>query len=494
MDEATIDGFFDGRRADDAAGVPRRTWVYRQVLDAIRAGTLAPGARLPSARRLAASWQVPRGAVDDALAQLQTEGLVERRVGHGSIVAHRLNQAARTPPAEPPATVDTATQRAVARLTRLVDEARVWSQPSDAGLRLRPGMPDTASFPLNQWRRELARALADDRRAVLGYGVPAGLAALREATARHLSLTRSIRCLPEQVMILGSPRQAVELIARVLLAPGDAVCVEDPGPLAVTRRLSLPHLEVVSVAPDDEGFDVARARRLSPDAAAVVVQPLHQWPTGVRTSAERRRALLEWSDQSGAWIVELDSLGEIVHDGAAPPPLHASVGNSRVLFIGSFGALTFAALRIAYLVLPPSLVEVFAAMRGLMGEHVPVPMQSALTGFIEGGHLSSHVRAVRRLYRDRRDALVQAVQRHLPPAVRLGPVDGGIHASLHLGRQWLDTEVADRLAGRGLAAQALSRHAWQTRGLNGLLLGYGADDPQAIERAVAEIGAELGAG
>ena len=491
VSEATVEWFFDGRSADAADGTPRRTWVYRQVLDAIRAGTLAPGARLPSARRLAAAWRVPRGAVDDAFAQLQSEGLVERRVGHGSIVAHRLHQGARVAHAGPAVAVDASTRKAVARLLSLAEEARVSTPASDASLRLRPGMPDTASFPLPLWRRELARALGDDRRSVLGYGVPSGLAALREATAKHLSLTRSIRCQPEQVLILGSPRQAIELMARVLLAPGEAVCVEDPSPLAVTRRLSLPHLQVVAVPPDDDGFDVAWARRHAPQAAAVVMQPLHQWPTGVRTSAARRRELLDWSDQGGAWIVELDSLGEIVHDGAAPAALQCSDRSGRLIFVGSFGALTFPALRIAYVVLPESLIDVFAAMRGLMGEHVPVAMQSALAGFIDGGHLSTHVRAVRRLYRERRDALVQAVQRHLPDGARLGPVTGGIHASLHLDQRWPDVNLAERLSERHLAVQALSRHAWQRQGLNGLLLGYGADDVESIDSAVAEIGALL---
>jgi GntR family transcriptional regulator/MocR family aminotransferase len=487
-------GFFGRGAAAPDDAVLRRTWVYRQVLDAIRDGTLAAGTRLPSARRLADAWSVPRGAVDDAYAQLQTEGLIERRVGNGSFVAARpLPGALRAHPAPEPI-ADAPMRQARAHLQALSVQARI-ATPADAnGLCLQPGRPDTASFPLALWRRELARALAATDHAGLSYGVPAGLAALRAATARHLSLTRSIHCQPEQVLIVGSPRQAIELVARVLLAPGERVCVEDPGPLSVTRRFSLSHLDVVGVPTDDQGLDVARARELAPDAAAVVLQPLHQWPTGARTSQQRRRELLAWSDLGGAWIVELDSLGEIVHEGAAPPALFGSDRMGRVIFIGSFSALTFPGLRIAYLVLPEPLVEVFAAVRGLLGEHTSVAMQATLAAFIDAGHLSGHVRALRRIYRRRRDALVQAVALHLGGRARLGPVDGGTHACLHLDAPADDRPLAARLHLRGLGVQALSGHSWHARGLYGRLLGYGADDEAAIDAAIAEIAAALRAG
>lgn len=489
MAAAAVERFIEERRAElGVAAGPRRTEIYRQLLDAIRSGALPAGVRLPSARRLAAAWAMPRGAVDEAFAQLQAEGLVERRVGNGSFVA-------RQPPSVAPAAgeaeaqpVDASTRAVLDRLASWSAESRVFATPPRELLRLRPGMPDTASFPLAAWRRELARALSEEHRADLSYGVAAGVPALREAVARHLSLTRSMRCRPEQVLIVGSPRQGLELIARVLLAPGESVCVEDPGPLSMTRRFSLAHLDVVGVPSDDEGFDVAAARQAVPNAAAVVMMPLHHWPTGVRTSPARRQELLAWCEERSSWLVELDSLGEIVHDGAAPAPLFSDDAQGRVIFLGNFLSLTFPALRIAYLVLPEPLVDVFVALRGLMGEHNPVAMQMALAGFIDNGQLASHVRALRKLYRTRRDALVQAVQQHLPPGATLGPVSGGTHACLHLDTRWSDRALAERLNARGLAVQPLSAHLWKPGTLNGLLLGYGADDEAAIARAIAEIG------
>jgi GntR family transcriptional regulator / MocR family aminotransferase len=487
VESAVIDRFIETHRAGLDAASTRRSAVYRQLLDAIRGGSLPPGSRLPSARRLATAWVVPRGAVDEAYAQLQAEGLVERRVGNGSFVAQRVRPA----PAVAAAEADATTRAVLERLASWSAESRVFATPARGPKRLSPGMPDTASFPLVAWRRELARVLGDEHRACLSYGVPSGVPELRLAVARHLSLTRSIQCRPEQVLIVGSPRQGLELIARVLLAPGESVVVEDPGPLSMTRRFSLQHLDVVGVAPDAEGFEVAAARRLAPHAAAAMLMPLHQWPTGLRTSPKRRAELLDWSAGQDAWLVELDSLGEIVHDGAAPPALFSEDRGGRVIFLGNFLSLTFPAIRIAYLVLPEPLVDVFVALRGLMGEHNPVAMQMALAGFIEHGHLDAHVRHVRRLYRARRDALVQAAHDHLPDGARLGPVSGGVHACLHLHGRWQDRALAARLNACGLAVQPLSGHVWQGTGLNGLLLGYGADDEATINTAVREIGAAL---
>jgi GntR family transcriptional regulator / MocR family aminotransferase len=471
-------------------GTPPRTWIYRHVLDAIRSGRLAAGARLPSARRLAAAWQVARAAIDDAFAQLQAEGLIERRVGNGSFVADRVRRGALLE-ARPPATADAVTQRALARLAPLRTNAP--AAPVPHPLRLRPNVPDTASFPLAAWRREIARVFDPDDRSGLSYGMPAGVPALRAATARHLSLTRSIDCRPEQVLIVGSPLQAIGLAAQVLLEAGDCVCVDDPGVLAAARGLELAHLRVQGVPLDADGFDVAFAQRHAADAAAVVVQPLNQWPTGVRTSAARQRDLLAWTAARGAWVVELDLQGEIVHDGAAPPALMASSSGGRVLYVGSFRAVTFPSLRLAYLVLPEALVDVFAAVRGLMGDHCPVAVQAALAGFIDGGHLDAHLRLLRRLYRERRDALRAALARHLPE-LPPGPMGGGLQASLRLPASQPDVERVRRLQAQRIGARALSTLSWQPAAHNGLVLGYGNDAAEAIEPAVQELALTLGRG
>ena len=473
-----------------------RSAVYRHVLAAIRDARLAPAARLPSARRLARAWGVARGAVDDALQQLQQEGLIERRVGRGSFVARRLPPGTGEAPAAPTGPLNPATQRAlktIAPLLRLpVGDAA--SAASAVPLRLRPRATEIAQFPLSTWRACMAHALADGERASLHYGPPGGVPPLREAAARYLALTRSIVCRPEQVIIINNPLQGIDLIARALLEPGDRVCVEDPGYVSIPRCLSLAHMAVSGIAIDEQGFDVAAAQRQASDAAAVYLHPLGHFPTGVRTSATRRAALLDWADRCGAWIIEGDQLGEIVHDKAAPPPLHCTDRSERVVYVGSFNGVMFPGLRLAYMVVPLPLVEIFTAMRGMMGDHSAVLPQLALARFIDEGHLSAHLRVLRALYGGRRSALVAAAERYLPPGLALGPMGAGVHAGLALPQGVSDVVLAARLETLGLGAEPMSAYGWRPPARQGLVLGYGVDDAAGIGAAMLTLGQALAAG
>ena len=467
---AVTDGFFlapppAGREAGSA-----RAWVYRQVLDAVRDGRLAAGTRLPSARRLATAWQVARSAVDDALAQLQTEGLIERRVGDGSFVARHLPVGTRAAVAAPaPA-------------------------PPPAPVLLHPLLTDTASFPLERWRRLVAHSLDDPERHVLSYGQPAGLPALREATAQYLRLTRGMDCQPGQVLIVDSALHAVELIVQVLFEPGDVVALEDPGFAGAAALFVQSQLQVVGIPVDDEGFDIAAVRRDAPRAAALYLHPLNQFPTGCRTSATRRREILEHADASGAWVIEGDHLAEIVHDGAAPPALWRSDRAERVLYVGTFNGVTFPTLRLAYLVLPEALVPVFSAVRGMMGDHSPLATQGALAALLQGGHLSAHLRTLRTRYAARRAAFVAAVRQQLGDSVRLGPTSSGVHACLHLPPACSDTGLAAALVHEGVRALPLSTLCLQPRGLNALVVGYGAQDEAQTAAGLGRVASVLAAG
>jgi GntR family transcriptional regulator / MocR family aminotransferase len=448
--------------------------VYTRLLDAIRSGELAAGARVPSARVLAQRWGVARGAVDEACARLVRDGLVQRRVGRGSFVVDMLPMRAAA---------------VAAKVPPLEDE-------TGYAAALRPLATDIASFPLHLWRRHLARALRDDAgRDRLSYGLPAGTEALREATARHLRLTRSIDCSAQQVIILSSALLALDLIAQVLLAPGDRVCVEDPGFPDESQLLAHAHLNVVPVPVDEQGFDAAAAQALAPDAAAILLHPLNQYPTGWRTTPERRRALLEFADSSGSWIIEGDHLAEIVYDGAAPPALWRSDRHARVLYVGTYNGVMFPSLRLAYLVVPEPLAPAFTAVRGMLGDHSPVLQQTAMASFMEAGQLSARLRGLRSVYGTRRLALLNAAQRHLGGAYPLGPTGTGVHVCLPLPASVPDVPLAARLATQGVQVQALSTLCQSAprpgQHRNGLVLGYGASEAAHIDQAVQTIAAGL---
>jgi GntR family transcriptional regulator/MocR family aminotransferase len=370
----------------------------------------------------------------------------------------------------------------------------------------------------------VAAAHAEADRASLCYGLPGGWPPLREATARHLALTRGIGCGAEQVIILNGPLQAFDLIVRVLLEPGDPIVVERPGYMSITRHVGLPPLDLRGAPVDDEGLDVAAARRECPAPALIYVHPLHQYPTGARLSPPRRAELLGWARESRAWVIEGDHLGEIVHDGAVPPALMRSAlssartsalsapsaaprpttgparpraeagavatgGDGQVLFLGTFNGVMFPGLRLSYLVVPPRLVAAFTAVRGLFGDHPPVGPQQALAAFIDRGHLGAHLRRMRGVYRERRDAMLAAARRHLPDEVRLGPLLGGTHGCLHLPAGCADEPLAQRLADAGFGIEMVSKYSWPLQGRPGIVLGYGADDLPGIDSGMRELAA-----
>jgi len=475
------------------ARMPRRLRVYQTVLDAIQRGHLRPGTRLPSARQLANDWGVARGAVDEAFAQLQMEGYLERRVGDGTYVASRPQPERPTASRAVVRPLSQSAQQVLNRMAVYLGKPRQIELPHTllAPTPLFPRAPMIEAFPLGIWRRLVTRALGEPYRDHLSYGPAAGLPGLRESIARHLSLTRATLCAAEQVVVLNSPSQAVELIVRVLLEPGDKVWLEDPGHASLLSLFQALHTQVVAVSFDDHGLDVAAGRLAAPDAAAVYLHPLTQFPLGVRTDSARRAELLQWADESGAWVIEGNFNDEIAHDGEAPVAFQALDRSERVLLMGTFEGIMFPSLRLAYLVVPTRLVDVFVAMRGLLGDHTNASLQLAMAAFIDEGHLSNHLRTLRQLSRQRREALRSAVRRHVPPWARLGPTAAGTFACLHLPPAVRDMEVVRRIREHGVMAIALSSTCIQPGRWNALVLGYAAFDGKTIDAAVRVIGQAL---
>ncbi len=479
----------------EGGALPQRARVYRAVLEGIRRGVLLPGVRLPSARAMAQDWGVTRSAVDEAFEQLKIEGLLERRVGDGTYVSTPTRPRERNRPAK----VRAPSPQALRVLER---HAIFMGKPHHTELPVKvlapeplfPRTPMTADFPLDIWRRLVTRAHGEAYRHMLTYGPAAGLPQMRESIARHLALARGTDCRPEQVLVLNSPMQAIELIARVLLQPGDAVWVEDPGHASMPPLLQALHLRPVPVPLDAEGLDVQAGQAAEPAPAAVYLHPLTQFPLGIRMNLRRRRALLEWADSSGAWIIEGNFNDEIGHNSSAPPSLQSLDRAERVLLMGTFEGIMYPALRLAYLVVPERLVDVFVAMRGLLGDHSSTAMQLALTWFIDEGHMSTHLRRLRAAERERRAVFAQGIRELLPAWARLGSLDAGTHACVYLPTALADVDVVRAVRRQGVLSFALSTISAlpvKPASLNGLVLGYAAFEPAQISAALRTLGVVL---
>jgi GntR family transcriptional regulator/MocR family aminotransferase len=459
-----------------ASGGSLRAGVYGRVRAAILDGRLRPGARLPSTRTLSGDLGVSRTTAEDAYAQLVAEGYLVRRVGDGTYVSPRLPGPARPPPRRG--------ARAAPPLSRRARELAAAPACLDAleAVPFRAGHPDPALFPVGVWQRLTSRRLRRDGPALLGYGDAAGFRPLREALADHLATFRGVRCTPERIVILSSSQQALDLAAHLLVDPGEAVWMEEPGYPGARAAFQLAGAQLVPVPVDAGGLDVAQGRRLAPRARAAYVTPSHQYPLGHALALERRLALLAWAREAGAWIVEDDYDAELRYAGRPVAAVQGLDPDARVVYVGTFTKLLFPSLRLAWAVLPEPLVEPFVHARRLQDGHPPTLPQAVAADFVAEGHLGAWLRRLRAACRERRDALLAALRAELPEAVPSGE-DAGLHLTLALPGVD-DREVHRRALALGVDAPPLSSLRAVPGGAGGLVLGFAALSPPAIRRGV----------
>jgi len=316
---------------------------------------------------------------------------------------------------------------------------------------------------------------------------PMGLPILREAVAEYLRSARAVRCEAEQIMIVSGSQQALDLTGRVLLESGGPVWVEEPGYFGTQRALTMAGARLVGVPVDDEGLDVDAGLALCPRPRAVYVTPSHQLPLGVTMSAARRLRLLELARRRSAWIVEDDYDGEYRYGNLPIASLQGLDRDSRVLYLGTFTKSLFPALRVGYMVLPPDLVAPFSAVRRSMDIHSPLFLQEVLADFILEGHFDRHLRKTRSICRERRSALVEALETELGSRIRVVGDQAGMFLTLVLPPGYRDRDVVLRAAQEGVRTFPLSSCYIGRPRLEGLVLGYGGFGPDQIVSAVRRL-------
>jgi GntR family transcriptional regulator / MocR family aminotransferase len=473
--------------------------LYRQIFegyrDAILDGRLRPGERLPSTRSLAEDLGVSRFPVVGAFEQLLAEGYCETRRGAGTFVAASLPEevpvAARGDrggaPAAPAGPRDVA-RGPVALLGRPPFSRRGTGAFAVGGIAL-------DQFPLRAWSTLLARRARALGPASLGYGPPEGLPALRAAIAAYLRAARGVRCDPDQVLVVCGSQQALDLAARVLLDPGSEVWIEDPGYWGAQDALRLAGARLVPVPVDGEGLNVGAGIARASEARAVFVTPSHQFPLGVTLSARRRLQLLDWARARGAWVLEDDYNGEYRYESEPITALQGLDRDARVVYVGTFSKVLSPALRIGYLVLPADLVDRFAAARHLLDIAPPTFLQAVLADFLAEGHFARHLRRTRRLYRQRRTALVQALEEmrdDLGLRFEIAGARAGLHLVIELPPGADDRAISERAAEAGVHAVPLSGCFLDPAASRpGLVLGYGGVPVEQVAEAVSLLRAAL---
>jgi GntR family transcriptional regulator / MocR family aminotransferase len=495
---------YDGRVRSVAPGItpviavdraaPRP--LYLQICDgfreAIAEGRLRPSQRLPSTRTLAAELKVSRIPVLNAFDQLLAEGYFETRVGAGTFVSSTLPGPASLQRPRARARVRRPGTREVARrpgeLLRVASQPEPWLRGFGA---FRMSQPALDHFPFQVWARLVARHSRGARRDTLNYGSPMGEPGFRQAVAAYLRTARAVRCEAEQIMVVSGSQQALEITARVLLAAGEPVWVEEPGYGGARDALAMAGARLVPVPVDGEGLDVAAGIQLGRRARAALVTPSHQYPLGATMSAARRLQLLDWAQASGAWIIEDDYDSEYRYESQPIAALQGLDRDARVVYIGTFSKVLFPALRVGYLVIPADLVDRFAAVREAMDICPPALSQAVLADFIGEGHFARHLRRTSALYRARRSALAASLRRSFGDRLQVAGAEAGIHL-VALGGGRGDRAASLRAAQAGLWAMPLSSCYLGPPRQHGFVLGYGGARVEEIPSAVQRLRRVMG--
>jgi len=438
---------------DRARRTPLASQIYRAIRDAIEAGRLASGARLPSWQDLAAQLGVSRGTVRAAYGRLINEEFAVGLGAAGTRVAERSSQAsiADGSPEPPP-------------LPDLFHDFGTTPQV------FQMGVPAQDAFPLKLWSRLLAQEARRAAAARVSYPDPRGDPSLRQEVAAYLGIARGIRCSASQVIVTAGFSGALGLAIRGLQLEKMGVWMEDPGFPLTRTALGLAGMAVTPVPVDAEGLDVAAAVRSAPGAAVAVVTPGQQAPLGMTMSLPRRLALLEWARRNEAWIIEDDYLSELQLKGRAAPALASLDHGGRVLHIGSFSKTISPALRLGFLVVPPELVSRFGDVAACFAPAPAAPVQGAVAALLRDGHYLRHLRRMKRLYAARRERLLRCLS-ELAPVSMTVKATAGLGVVTLLPESGSDVDIALRALPFGLAPSPLSRWYAQSPAPQGLLLG-----------------------
>ncbi|HTQ54064.1 MAG TPA: PLP-dependent aminotransferase family protein [Bryobacteraceae bacterium] len=460
------------------AHVSLSRWLHEELRRAILDGRLAPGTRLPATRDFAQQYGVSRGTAVTAFEQLQSEGYLKGQVGAGTWVNERI-PAHRGGAGRPPVPA----RKLPAPLTGLnfVHAARPF----------RCHEPALAEFPIEIWARIASRRLRRASPAMLAGRHTRGYPPLRQAVANYLGYARGVNCTADQVVIVSGVQQALDLLARLLLKPGDAVWMEDPGYFGAATALRNAGARIVPVPVDTHGLSVAKGMRMCAAAKGAYVTPAHQFPLGMTMPVERRLALLAWARQARAFVIEDDYDSEYRFEGRPVPALQGLDESESVILVGSFNKLLFPAVRLGYMVVPAALLDPLLAFRFGTEQHTSDLDQAVLCDFIVDGHMGRHIRRMRDLYAGRLAALQDGARRHLDGLLEISPVKAGLYTAGFLRNGMTSRAAETAAAGRQIESMALDRFTLRRGDIHGLLLGFGAFDEPQIRHGIAALAAAL---
>lgn len=463
-------------------------WLYRELRSAILEGRLRAGTLLPPTRTLARNNGVSRGTVVSVFEQMIAEGYLESRPGSGTSVHRHLPDRFFEAPKASVSSGRFVPGRLSQRSRLLMDSP--FPKTPEALREVRAftaNRPSVRHFPADLWSRLISRRIRLATREILQAGDVAGLRSLREGIASHLAATRGIVCDPAQIFIFSGIQPALDLIARLTLDPGDEAWMEDPGYPGARGVLRAAEARVIPVPVDHHGLQVEEGIDRAPHARFAYVTPANQFPLCVTLPLNRRLQLIEWSRSTGAWIFEDDYDSEFRFDGRPLAALCSLAPDSNVIFSGSFSKMLFPSMRMAYVVVPPHLVDPLTEARSLLDRFTAPLAQAVLADFIAEGHFDRHLRRMRQVYAEHLATLTSAANAEWGDRLAIQPAHCGLQTVGWLAKGFDDVKFCQAARGAGVALMPLSSWAMNWKNRNAVQIGFAAAEPDELRRGVRAV-------
>jgi GntR family transcriptional regulator/MocR family aminotransferase len=467
--------------------------IYRQIEDFLRQmilnGALLPSQKLPSTRELALELGVSRITIKSVYEQLISEGYVKGKTGAGTFVSKGLDSETPIVPsvdAEKNDDFDRNFSQTVEQISLSKASARYGSI-----LPFRPGVPALDKFPIKRWNKYLSRATTKSDITNFSYGDLLGSKKLRSSIAHHLADSRGMKVDPKQILITSGAQQAFVLISYVLMNKNDTVWYENPGHIAGRDLMKIVGGDVSPIPIDSEGLSLPFAILNFPKPKLIFTTPSHQQPLGITMSLQRRLALLKYAHENASWVIEDDYDSEFRYRGRPLPALAALDKVGRVLYVGTFSKSLFPSVRIGYVVVPEALMDAFAKMRNIFGQTSSAITEEALSNFMDDGGFAEHIRKMRRLYRDRRDILLNALRENCSNILIPQQTDAGMHILADINKGISDRLAHLELLKSGIDSLPLSIYYEGPAQRQALVLGFSGVQKKVIPQLVSKMGAVL---
>ncbi len=454
--------------------LPLARQLYEHIKKMIWHGDMTAGEKLPSSRALSRELGVSRNTVLEAYDQLIAEGYLNTRHGSGTVVAEGIATGVCH---EAPVSND--------------DDVLLEKTEQPTIVNFRSGIPALAEFPQAEWARTYQQRCATLPASAFGYCEPAGVWELREAIARYLFRSRGIRCPPQRIMITSGSTQGLSLVARLLYRQGAEVAVEDPVHTGLVEVVARAGYIIRGIAADDDGMETSRLDPSSP-VAFVYTTPSHQYPLGGILPVQRRLDLIRFARQTGCYVVEDDYDSEFRYEGHPVSSLY-ELEPEKVIYLGSFSKILAPALRLGFALLPEALLDAWKPEKMYADVHTDALSQYALAAFIDSGALERHIWKMKKLYKRKREHLIEALSCRFHDRVTLRGHAAGLHVVAGFRNVNFNDTLVGKLLERGVKVVPVEKHSIGKSGAHSheIILGYAHLPLDAITEGVHILGEVL---